>query len=65
MTFNEWLPIDTYDKLKKKPGFAVFYVAEIKKRHRNNYGLPETIALSRSFGSRDVTHWMPLPEPPK
>jgi len=60
-----WLPIETYDKLKKKPRYAVFWVAA--KPPNNEYqpqtALREMVCLERHFGSRDVTHWMPLEEP--
>lgn len=61
---SQWQPIDTYDALKKKPKHAVFYFkAECDDRGRNR--LIPIIELSRTYGYRTCTHWMPLPEPPK
>ena len=59
-----WQPIETYDKLKKKPEFAVFYV-QPKEGNRPYTGLPRMIVTERRYGSRVVSHWMPLPAPPE
>lgn len=58
-----WQPIETWDKLKKKPEFAVFYV-QPKEGNRPYTGLPRMIVTERRYGSRVVSHWMPLPAPP-
>jgi hypothetical protein len=57
----EWQPIETYDALKNRPKYAVFYFEAMAGR----MGLEPTIEMSRRFGIRVCTHWMPLPEPPK
>jgi len=58
---SEWQPIETYDAMKKKPSWAVFYV-ELCKSGRNY--LNPMLSTNRYFGQRNVTHWMLLPEPP-
>jgi len=62
-----WQPIETYDELKEKPKFAVFYVQP--KPSENIYSryadLSEMIITERYFGHRSVTHWILLPELPK
>jgi hypothetical protein len=62
----EWQPIETYDKLKKKPALAVFWFAGTppSRGGRGEYCLSPCAQLSRSMGSRVCTHWMPLPAPP-
>jgi len=59
----KWQPIETYDKLKKKPKLAVFWFKESSAGR--NITLYATPYLSRSMGSRICTHWMPLPDAPK
>ena len=61
---GEWQPIETYDKLslKNRPEFAVFYVEAASDTH---FSLGATVAHTRNYGSRNVTHWMPLPPPPE
>jgi len=59
---NEWQPIETYDKLKKKPRFAVFFFrANDAERHQNC--LPEMMDVERYRGSRIATHWKKLETP--
>ena len=58
---SEWLPIETYDALKKKPEHAIFWVAESTDRRMR---LSAAWVKTRYYGFRTVTHWMPL-EPPK
>lgn len=60
---NEWQPIETYDALKKKPAFAVFYVKELSDGRRHDLALPACVITTRHFGVRQITHWMPLHEP--
>ena len=59
-----WQPIETYDKLKKKPKYAVFYVQEKIVVDRPYAGLSALISTDRRFGSRIVTHWIQLPNDP-
>lgn len=58
----EWQPIETYDALKKKPEFAIFFVQE-HKGERSYTGLSATVSTERRFGSRVVSHWMPIEAP--
>lgn len=60
----EWQPIETYDKLKKKPKYAVFRVKEKIVEERPYAGLPELVVTERRFGSRIITHWLEIPLPP-
>lgn len=59
---REWQPISTYDKLKTKPKFAVFFV-EKTKGERPQSSLGSMIVTSRVFGFRTVTHWMDVSQP--
>jgi hypothetical protein len=61
---NEWLPIKTYDKLKKKPKFAVFLFEAIPPPRPGGIGHGIAIENTRHYGSRVCTHWLKLPEPP-
>jgi hypothetical protein len=56
-----WQPIETYDALKIKPKFAVFYVA---RSDAGRLKLAARVEGTRTFGMRNVTHWMPLPDAP-
>ena len=58
---SEWQPIETYDALKKRPEFAVFW---FQKDIGSRFVLPATTNLSRSMGRRICTHWMPTPKAP-
>ena len=58
---GNWQPIETYDALKKKPRFAVFYV-EATTAGRGY--LSEMIVTERLFGYRTITHWVALPDLP-
>jgi hypothetical protein len=62
---HQWQPIETYDALKKKPKFAVFYVPATEPTRHGNYQLSELVSTTRCFGNRDVTYWQPLGEPPR
>lgn len=58
----EWVPIEKYDAMKKKPSnFVVFLVAE-STSGRN--GLPQTISIQRTMGFRVITHFCVLPNVP-
>jgi len=62
-----WKPIESYDKLKKKPKHAVFYfeaTTPARGQHSQN-GLPPHIELRRNFGSRVCILWLELPDPAK
>lgn len=59
-TTDKWLPISAYDALKKKPARVVFAMAANEGRHALSAG----VVLSRVYGYREITHWMPLPELP-
>lgn len=62
----QWLPIETYDKLKKKPKYAVFFVAatEPTNAYHPHTALAAMVSTDRHRGSRTITHWMPLPDAP-
>lgn len=59
-----WKPVETYDKLKKKPKHAVFFVKVKIVDGRPYASLPELISTERRFGCREVTHWLELPPLP-
>ena len=61
----EWQPIETYDKLKKKPKRAVFFVKAFTNEGRSYASLAATVVTERYFGQRTVTHWLPLPNDPE
>lgn len=63
----EWQPIETYDKmpLKKRPKLAAFYFKKSDESRLRQNWLAGTVQMSRSFGVRICTHWMPLPPPPE
>ena len=60
---SEWQLIETYDALDKKPQFAVFWIKEHKTNNHRDYTLKADVVTSRTFGSREVTHWMPIDPP--
>lgn len=62
----EWLPIESYDKLKKKPKHAAFWFEGTPpaRGQSGKYGLSPCVALTRFYGSRVCTHWTPLPNDP-
>jgi hypothetical protein len=62
---SEWQPIETYDKLKRKPKLAVFWFAEEVHKTRSDLNLKGMARLERRAGFRTCILWMPLPEPPK
>ena len=62
---NRWIPVTErlpeeykYVLCKTDYGMEVGY-------HRNEWGQDEWTTGKFASGSFDVTHWMPLPEPPK
>lgn len=57
-----WKPISTYDALRTKPKMAVFYFRSMVAGNR--LLLPPTVGVTRYYGHRECTHWMPLPVPP-
>lgn len=57
-----WKNIEEYDKLKKKPEFCVFFVAE-KKGDRPYTTLKACLSESRRMGNRVITHYMDVGEP--
>jgi len=62
---SEWMPIETYDALKKKPEHAAFAVKATTPRRSGDITLAAIIVLQRNYGSREVTHWIELPALPK
>lgn len=59
----EWVPIEKYDAMKKKPSnFVVFLVAESAN---GRSGLPQTISNQRTMGFRTITHFCVLPDVPE
>ena len=64
---SEWQPIETYDALPKlaRPEYAVFYFrAEPGRNGNKGIGLGAIVEMTRIYGYRVCTHWMPLPPPP-
>ena len=61
---QQWQPIETYDKLKRKPKLSVFWFKELKPLWSNGIGLNACASLDRIMGSRTCVLWIPLPEPP-
>lgn len=59
----EWRPIETFDALpnSRKPRPALFYFEPLIEGRTH---LSATIELSRTFGRRVCTHWLPLPPAP-
>lgn len=62
---SEWQPIETYDALAIKPKLAVFRFKPVASNQRAANHLDEHFEMRRCFGSRECTHWMPLPPPPQ
>lgn len=58
----EWQPIETYDKLKKKPKFAIFFVEEAIG-DRSYTWQDAMIITTRNCGSRTIKLWMPIEAP--
>ena len=54
---SDWQPIETYDKLTRKPKLAVFRFASVANS-RNE--MDEVYQLRRTYGFRTCTHWMPF-----
>lgn len=59
---NGWKPIDTYDRLTKKPRFAIFYVEPLTGG-MTGLSLAPLIVTERRYGSCVITHWMPIDPP--
>lgn len=59
----EWRDIETFDAIptKHKPRPAVFYFEPLIEGRTH---LSATVELSRTFGRRLCTHWLPLPSAP-
>jgi len=57
-----WKEIENYDKLKKKPEFCVFFVAE-HKGSRGYTTLSSCISETRRMGRRTITHYMIVGRP--
>lgn len=47
------------------PGQLVIVHAPLARRHADRFGVRELIGTSGANLVGAVTHWMPLPEPPK
>lgn len=60
---TEWQPIETYDALKKKPKYAVFWFKAVINERRNELTLPATAKIDRCMGRRVCTHWFEFEEP--
>ena len=60
----EWLPIEKYDELKKKPENCIFFVKEKKREYSSGIDLSATISTARFYGFREVTHYLVLPKFP-
>lgn len=62
----EWKRIETYDALGFKPKLAVFWFEGVPpvRGGKGKYSLPPCMQLTRTFGFRVCTHWMPLPDAP-
>lgn len=57
-----WKRIEEYGKLKKKPEFCIFFVAE-SKGDRDYTTLKACISETRRMGCRTVTHYMVVGRP--
>lgn len=57
---NNWQPIETYDKLKRKPQLAVFRFAPIPNER---ICMDEVFRMESRYGHRICTHWMPFAPP--
>ena len=67
---TKWLPIETYDKLKKKPPLAVFRFKPTEPIGISRDFLVEAFKTERNMGHRVCTHWfkfdvLVLGEPPE
>lgn len=59
-----WRPIAEYDRLMVKPPFAAFFFEAVLSARFGGFDLPPIVRTERTYGSRDCTHWVPLPDPP-
>lgn len=61
---NEWISVK--DRLPCKPGFYLVFVPEMARVaiYYNGYDWIVDDDFY-AFGAYEITHWMPLPEPPK
>lgn len=64
MEADRWIPVE--ERLpEEKSKVLVFWFGNVHEVTYLGDGTFETLARQRVISGRDVTHWMPLPEPPK
>jgi hypothetical protein len=64
VTVQEWIPVE--DRLpEEKSKVLVFWFGNVHEVTYLGDGTFETLARQCVISGMDVTHWMPLPEPPR
>lgn len=61
---QKWRPVAEFDAMQKKPSDALFLFEGTASSGRRSYTLPPTVQMSRAFGHRTCTHWLPYTAPP-
>ena len=56
----KWIPVT--ERLPETDGL---YLVSVKNDHKRRYSKTAWYEKQSWFARQDVTHWMPLPEPPK
>ena len=56
----KWIPVT--ERLPEEDGC---YLVAVKNDHQRRYSKTAWFSHGSWFARQDVTHWMPLPEPPK
>jgi hypothetical protein len=57
---SRWIPVT-----ERLPEEAGCYLVAVKNDHKRRYSKTAWFSHDSWFARQDVTHWMPLPEPPK
>ena len=57
---SRWIPVTV-----KLPEVEGLYLVAVKNDHKRIYSKTAWYSRTSWFARQDVTHWMPLPEPPK
>lgn len=58
--FPRWIPVT--ERLPEEDGC---YLVAVKNDHKRRYSKTAWFSHDSWFARQDVTHWMPLPQPPK